>query len=224
MVNVPHNRDHRRPWQQIFGFIFFNKILLNITVGNPFELMSKLFNNNLSRIGINGLINGCHDTKRHQFFNNIGTLFGHTVCQFLNRNNLRNHNLANNFFLRLLRLLNRFRLFLFKSSSWCPKTIIVIVVITYGINIIDINFSTITTLWLKRAFGNFLPILFKTIFFSGRFFRFAIFKIIILVIIIKIPGFFLFCLEIRTIVLFLNRLSNILISFSLLLFFLFLHL
>lgn len=67
MVNVSHNRNHRRTRQQIIRFVFGSQSLFDIALGNALELVPEILNNQLSRIGVNRLINRCHNPETHQF-------------------------------------------------------------------------------------------------------------------------------------------------------------
>ena len=188
MVNVPHNRNHRCPRQHLIRRIFRTlDSFFNIAVGHALKLVSQFFDHDLRRIGINRLVNGCHNPQRHQLFDNIGTLLGHTVSQLLNRNNFRNNNFFNNLFLRLNRL-NRFRLFFLKAAPRPAETVIVIVVITAA-DAVQIDFSA-PALRFKTPLHNFFAFLLKYVFAAffkvgsfAEFFR-RIFLFIFVIIII----------------------------------------
>ena len=187
MVNVSHNRNHRRTRQQIIRFVFGSQSLFDIALGNALELVPEILNNQLGRIGVNRLINRCHNPETHQFFNNVGTLFCHTVSQFLNRNNLGNDHFADDFFLRLLNL-NRFGLF-FLITPAAAETVIVIVVI--GADIVNVQLAA-AALRFKTALGYFLALLFKNVFAGRHFFRLLVSEIFIIVFVVKILALFVF--------------------------------
>ena len=66
MVNVPHNRNHRCPRQHLIRRIFRTlDSFFNIAVGHALKLVSQFFDHDLRRIGINRLVNGCHNPQRH---------------------------------------------------------------------------------------------------------------------------------------------------------------
>ena len=150
--------------------------------------MAELLDNNLCRIRVNRLVNRCHHTKSHKFFNHFGRFFGHTVGQFLNRDNLGNNDFFNDLFCRS-RLNNRFRLFLFKPPPRTAETVIVIIVI--GADIVNIDLA-LPPLRFKRTFGYLLfAFLFKNFFPRYRPFRLTI-AVIFIFVIIKIPALPLF--------------------------------
>ena len=62
--------------------------------------MAKLFDDQLSRIGINRLVHRRHHAHFHKRFDNISRTFGHTIGQFLNDNCFRQLNIAHHFFAR----------------------------------------------------------------------------------------------------------------------------
>ena len=168
MVNVSHNRNHRSSGLHIFRLILATfQPLLNIAVCHTLNSVAHFFNHDLRRISVYWLVNGSHNAQRHQFLNNIGTLFCHTVSQFLNCNNFRNNHIFNNFFLRLLRL-NRLRLFFLKAPSRSSETIIIVIIIN-GTDIMQTNFAA-ATLRFKATLHNFFALLFKSLFTSQRFF------------------------------------------------------
>ena len=156
--------------------------------------MTELLDNNLCRIGVNRLVNRCHNPERHQFFNNFGAFFGHTVGKFLNRNNFGNNNFLNHFFLRLLYHC-RFGLFLFETAARSAETVIIILIITDRMNI---DF-TAAALGFKTAFHNLFAFLLKSLFAAQRALngnRFAEFFVplvfILIIFFIKVFGFFFF--------------------------------
>ena len=61
--------------------------------------MAELGNDELGRIGINGIVHGGHDVHFHQCLDNLDTALGHAVGQFLNRDGFRNNNFADDFYM-----------------------------------------------------------------------------------------------------------------------------
>ena len=198
VVNVSHNRYHRRSRLHLFRPVFFAfKAKFDIAVGNAFDAVSHFFDDNLRRIAVNRLVNCCHHTQSHKFFNNVGTFFGHVVCQFLNGNNFGNNYVLNDFLLRLLRL-NRFRLFLLEAAPGTAETIIVVIVVNRT-DAVQIDLAA-AALRFETALHDFLAFLFESLFTAQRLlchYRFlklltVIVVFIVLFVIVIIFGLFNF--------------------------------
>ena len=101
VINMSHNRNHRRTRLAIFFIrrcIINDKVIFNVRLRNTFNCMAEIFDNQLGRIGIENIIHRCHCALLHKVFHNVARAFRHTVRQFRNSNSFGDNNFSLNFF------------------------------------------------------------------------------------------------------------------------------
>ena len=87
MVNVTHNSHNRRTRLFIFISIFFRiDAVFYICICDTIDLMPQFFGKQFGSIGINRIVDFCHNTLLHQQFNDIHSSLRHAVRKFLNSN------------------------------------------------------------------------------------------------------------------------------------------
>ncbi|EKD40634.1 MAG: hypothetical protein ACD_74C00283G0001, partial [uncultured bacterium] len=90
MVNMPHDRDHRRPGKHLPAAFLFFQIKNGLLLGNPLlHLVAKVRGYQGRGLNIKGLIDGGHNPHAQQFGNELADLEAHAVGKITNRNGFK---------------------------------------------------------------------------------------------------------------------------------------
>jgi len=90
MVDVPHNSDNRRTWQQVLFGIFFLFVdgFLNFNA-YKFNRIAEFIGNNIDRFCIQALVDRYKKSERHTSRDNLCHTNIHHGCQFGYRHEFR---------------------------------------------------------------------------------------------------------------------------------------
>src|SRR5207244_13429134 len=106
VIDMAHDRDDRSPGFEGVGEILFAaKPDFDIGLGNAPQAVPKLPNDEFGRVGVDRLIDRCHNAHAHQGLDYVGAALGHAVSQLLDSNRLGYNDLAPNLDLLLFTLM-----------------------------------------------------------------------------------------------------------------------
>ena len=113
VVDVTHDRHHRRPWLQRFRrVVAAEDAFLNIAVGNALDGVAEIGGDQFGSIGVDDVAGRQDLALLHQVFDNVDRTLRHAHGEFLNGNGFGQDNLAGNLLARTALLRGTARLFL----------------------------------------------------------------------------------------------------------------
>ena len=94
VVDMAHNRDHRRARLQRVLRIVLARHNIDVGVRNAPDAVTELLDQQLGGVRIDGLVDGDHHVHLEQGLHQVRALFGHAVGEFGHRDRLRHDHVA----------------------------------------------------------------------------------------------------------------------------------
>ena len=97
MVDMAHDGDNRRTrLLHLVDIRLTNKAFLDVRFSNALDRVTEFLSDQLGRVAVDHVGDLQHDTLLHQDLHHIDRTLRHAVCQFLNGDDFRDHDFADN--------------------------------------------------------------------------------------------------------------------------------